>query len=147
MQRVTSAAVTIVGKIRREIGPGLVILLGVSPDDTDSDVDYLADKIAGLRIFTDSNGKMNVSVQEVAGAGCLVISQFTLYGDCRRGRRPSFTDAAPPDIAIPLYERFVDMMRHRHGLPVATGEFGAHMLVEINNDGPVTLLLESRKAF
>jgi len=147
VQRVVKAAVVIDAKVRREIGPGLVVLLGIAPTDTEADSDYLADKVAGLRIFSDQDGKMNLSVQEVDGGACLVVSQFTLYGDCRRGKRPSFTDAAQPDIAIPLYQHFLAALKYRHQLEIQTGEFGADMLVEISNDGPVTLLLDSSKAF
>ena len=146
VQRVTRAAVTIDGAERREIGGGLVALLGVGPDDTMADAEYLAEKVAGLRIFEDESGKMNLSVSEIGGA-CLVISQFTLFGDCRKGRRPSFTGAAPPDLATPLYEAFVNILRERYALPVQTGRFGADMLVEIHNQGPVTLMLDSKKQF
>jgi D-tyrosyl-tRNA(Tyr) deacylase len=147
VQRVIRAAVTIEEAETRSIGPGLVVLLGIAPDDNAADADYLADKISGLRVFNDAKGKMNLSVQEIGGGACLVISQFTLYGDCRRGKRPSFTGAAPPDIAVPLYLHLAEALRARHGLPVKTGEFGASMLVEIANDGPVTIMLDSKKAF
>jgi D-tyrosyl-tRNA(Tyr) deacylase len=146
VQRVARGAVTIDGDARREIGLGLVVLVGVGPQDTMADAEYLAEKVACLRIFEDESGKMNLSVSEVGGAA-LVISQFTLYGDCRRGRRPSFIDAAAPEAAIPLYEAFVTFLRERHTLPVETGRFGADMLVEIHNQGPVTLLLDSKKLF
>ncbi|HEX5324253.1 MAG TPA: D-aminoacyl-tRNA deacylase [Capsulimonadaceae bacterium] len=146
VQRVTQAAVTINGAERREIGIGSVVLLGVGPEDDLTDAEYLAEKVAGLRIFEDESGKMNLSVSDVQGA-CLVISQFTLYGDCRKGRRPSFTGAATPDLATPLYEAFVKILRERYALPVQTGRFGADMLVEIHNQGPVTLLLDSKKLF
>lgn len=122
------------------------MLLGVGPEDEAGDAEYLAEKVAGLRIFEDESGKMNLSVSDVGGA-VLVISQFTLYGDCRKGRRPSFTGAAPPEIATPLYEAFVTILRERYALPVQTGRFGADMLVEIHNQGPVTLLLDSKKLF
>jgi D-tyrosyl-tRNA(Tyr) deacylase len=147
VQRVTRASVTIEDEAPRSIGAGLVVLLGVGPDDTVGDADYLASKIAGLRIFGDEAGKMNLSVKEIAEGACLIVSQFTLYGDCRRGKRPSFTSAAPPDVAIPLYEHFVRQMRDTHGVPVKTGEFGAHMAVELANDGPVTLMLDSKQLF
>jgi D-tyrosyl-tRNA(Tyr) deacylase len=146
VQRVTKASVTIDGDERREIGAGLVALVGVGPQDTMADAEYLAEKVAGLRIFEDQSGKMNLSVGEIGGA-CLVISQFTLFGDCRKGRRPSFTGAAPPDLATPLYEAFVNILRGRYALPVQTGRVGADMLVEIHNQGPVTLLLDSKKLF
>jgi D-tyrosyl-tRNA(Tyr) deacylase len=117
-----------------------MILLGVKTGDTEAEARWLAKKIAGLRIFSDDEGKFNLSVQDVGGAA-LVVSQFTLYGDARKGRRPSFTDAAPPDLAEPLVNRFVEFLR-THGLAVETGVFGAVMQVEIHNDGPVTLILE-----
>jgi D-tyrosyl-tRNA(Tyr) deacylase len=117
-------------------------LLGVSPADTVEHARWLADKIVGLRIFNDADGKMNRSVADIGG-GVLVVSQFTLYGDCRKGRRPSFIDAAPPEIAIPLYEAFIDAVRAL-GIPTATGRFGAMMQVELVNDGPVTLILDSK---
>src|SRR5205823_7440795 len=120
------------------IGPGLLVLLGIAPADSRDDAVWLADKIVGLRIFSDEAGKMNRSVAEVGG-GVLVVSQFTLYGDCRKGRRPSFIGAAPPETAVPLYEAFLDAVRAL-GVPVAAGRFGADMQVELVNDGPVTLI-------
>ena len=146
VQRVAHGAVTIDRAERREIGKGLVVLLGVGAEDGTADADYLAEKVVGLRIFEDESGKMNLSVSEVGGE-ILVISQFTLYGDCRKGRRPSFIDAAAPEVAIPLYEAFLTFLRERASLPVQTGRFGADMRVEIHNDGPVTLLLDSKKLF
>ena len=146
VQRAARGAVTIDGEERKEIGKGLVVLVAVGPEDDAGDSQYMAEKVAGLRIFEDESGKMNLSVSDVGGA-VLVISQFTLYGDCRRGRRPSFIDAAPPEAAIPLYEAFVTFLRERHALPVQTGRFGADMLVEIQNQGPVTLLLDSKRQF
>jgi D-aminoacyl-tRNA deacylase len=140
LQRVSDASVTIGGRVAGAIGRGFCLLVGFTHDDTDDRVDWMADKVAGLRLFSDAEGKMNLGIAEVQGA-LLVISQFTLYGDAARGRRPSFIDAARPETAIPLYERFVAALRSR-GLEVATGEFGADMLVEIHNDGPVTLILE-----
>jgi D-aminoacyl-tRNA deacylase len=140
LQRVSDASVTIGGRVAGAIGRGFCLLVGFTHDDTDDRVDWMADKVAGLRLFSDAEGKMNLGLAEVQGA-LLVISQFTLYGDTARGRRPSFIDAARPETAIPLYERFVAALRSR-GLEVATGEFGADMLVEIHNDGPVTLILE-----
>ncbi|WP_066637833.1 D-aminoacyl-tRNA deacylase [Desulfolucanica intricata] len=145
IQRVKRGSVSIAGKTVGEIAAGLVILLGVGQGDTDRDVSYLAAKIAGLRIFEDEQDKMNLSIQDVKGE-VLVVSQFTLYGDCRRGRRPSYSAAAPPDQAVKLYEQFVSELRSL-GLKVATGIFQSHMQVEIINDGPVTILLDSNKMF
>ena len=141
IQRVSSASVSIDGKIEGKIGPGIVILLGVTHDDTGKDAEYLADKCVNLRIFEDTEGKMNHSTLETKG-GVLIISQFTLYGDTRKGRRPSYTDAARPETAIPLYEKFISEVR-KTGLKTETGRFGAEMLVDIKNNGPVTLLVES----
>jgi D-aminoacyl-tRNA deacylase len=142
VQRVARARVTIEGRIAGEIGRGLLILLGVTHDDTPERAVWLAEKIAGLRVFSDDDGKMNRDVTE-AGGGALIVSQFTLYGDCRKGRRPSFIDAAPPPIAIPLYEAFINAVKAQ-GVPVATGQFGADMQVELVNDGPVTLVVDSK---
>ena len=142
LQRVSRAEVRVAGSVTGAIGAGFVVLAGFAPGDTDETLAWMAEKIVGLRVFADSAGKMNRALADVGG-GLLVVSQFTLYGDARKGRRPSFTDAAPPDVAVPLYERFVALLRERAGgLPVATGEFGAMMEVELVNDGPVTLLLE-----
>jgi D-tyrosyl-tRNA(Tyr) deacylase len=140
LQRVSRASVSIDGRIAGAIGRGFCLLVGLTHGDTDATVDWMAEKVAGLRLFSDADGKMNLGLAEVGG-GVLVISQFTLYGDSAKGRRPSFIDAARPETAIPLYERFVGALRAR-GLEVATGEFGADMQVEIHNDGPVTLILE-----
>jgi D-tyrosyl-tRNA(Tyr) deacylase len=140
LQRVSRASVSIDGRVAGAIGPGFCLLVGLTHGDTDAVVDWMAEKVAGLRLFPDAEGKMNLGLDEVGG-GVLVVSQFTLYGDAAKGRRPSFIDAARPETAIPLYERFVGALRSR-GLEVATGEFGAEMLVEIHNDGPVTLILE-----
>ena len=130
------------GRVTGKIGPGFLVLAGFAPSDNDAALEWMADKILGLRLFGDDEGKMNRDLAEVGG-GVLVVSQFTLYGDAKKGRRPSFIDAAPPEIAIPLYERFVALLREKaSGIPVATGEFGAMMEVELVNDGPVTLLLE-----
>lgn len=142
LQRVSRAKVTIAGETAGEIGPGLLVLLGVTHDDTPEQARWLAEKIAGLRIFNDADGKMNRDVAE-AGGGVLIVSQFTLYGDCRKGRRPSFVDAAPPPVAIPLYEEFLNAVKAL-GVPVATGRFGAAMQVELVNDGPVTVIIDSR---
>lgn len=140
LQRVARASVSIDGRIAGAIGRGFCLLVGLTHGDTDATVDWMAEKVAGLRLFPDAEGKMNLGLDEVGG-GVLVISQFTLYGDSAKGRRPSFIDAARPETAIPLYERFVSALR-AGGLEVATGEFGADMQVEILNDGPVTLILE-----
>jgi len=145
VQRVTRASVTVDRKIVGEIGNGLVVLLGIARDDTEKDVSYLVEKIAALRIFDDEAGRMNSSVKDVHGAS-LIVSQFTLYGDVRRGLRPSWIDAAPPEFAEPLYEFFVAQMR-LNVERVATGSFRAMMLLELVNDGPVTILLDSRKLF
>ena len=145
VQRVDESSVSVEGRSVAGIGKGLLVLLGVGCGDTEADARYLADKIAGLRCFADDGSKFNLSVEEVGGS-ILAISQFTLYGDCRKGRRPSFSDAARPELAIPLYEAFVEMLRAR-GLHVETGEFGAHMDVRLVNNGPVTLMVDSRKVF
>ena len=145
VQRVKQSKVTIDGLVVGDISQGLMVLLGVGKEDTEGDAAYLAEKIAGLRIFTDENDKMNLSVQDIGG-GVLVVSQFTLYADCRKGKRPGFSDAALPETAIPLYEQFVENLKAL-GLVVATGQFGADMLVSIDNDGPVTILLDSKKVF
>jgi D-aminoacyl-tRNA deacylase len=145
LQRVTRASVRVGGETVGEIGPGLVVLLGVARDDSAADVTYMVGKIAALRVFEDAEGRMNLSVTDVGG-GLLVVSQFTLYGDVHRGRRPSWVDAAPPETAEPLYEAFVAEARARVRR-VATGSFGAMMEVELVNDGPVTILLDSRKQF
>lgn len=141
IQRVTRARVTVEERTTGEIGKGLLILLGVTHDDKQEDADYLAAKIVALRIFDDADGKMNVSVKDVGG-GLLVVSQFTLHGDVRRGLRPSWSDAAPPEVAEPLYDYFVDRCR-KLIQPVETGSFRAMMQVELINDGPVTLILDS----
>ena len=141
IQRVSRASVTINGAVHGAIGRGFLVLLGVTEGDTEADARYLADKCVGLRVFTDENDKMNLSLADVGG-GLLIVSQFTLYGDCSHGRRPSFTAAARPDTAIPLYEAFVARCRES-GLPVETGEFGADMKVELLNDGPVTLWMDT----
>jgi D-tyrosyl-tRNA(Tyr) deacylase len=140
LQRVSRASVSVDGRTAGAIGRGFCLLVGLTHGDTGATVDWMAEKVAGLRLFPDAEGKMNLGLDEVGG-GVLVISQFTLYGDSAKGRRPSFVDAARPETAIPLYERFVGALRAR-GLEVATGEFGADMQVEIHNDGPVTLILE-----
>ena len=141
VQRVEKASVTVEGRTVGAIGPGLMILLGVTHADGEEQAHWLANKIAGLRIFEDDEGKMNRSLLQTGGSA-LVVSQFTLYGDCRKGRRPSFTDAASPELAEPLCERFMDLLREAGVSTVQSGVFGAYMHVEIHNDGPVTLILE-----
>ena len=145
IQRVTRAKVTVEGEVIGEIGNGLVVLLGIARDDTKVEAAYLVDKIANLRIFDDEDGKMNLSVKDAGGA-LLIISQFTLYGDVRRGLRPSWLEAAPPEVAGPLYDFFVRQARSTVD-DVATGKFQAMMNVELVNDGPVTILLDSNKLF
>lgn len=141
LQRVKSGRVSVDDRVIAEIGAGLVILLGIGPQDQEEQARALADKVVNLRIFDDDQGKMNLSLLDVGGQA-LVVSQFTLYADMRKGRRPSFIEAAPPEIASPLVDRFVELLAER-GVPTQTGEFGALMLVEINNHGPVTILLET----
>ena len=140
VQRVSSASVSVDNKIVSQIGPGLVIFLGIARDDTEEDASYLANKVVNLRVFASEAGELDLSALEIGG-GILIVSQFTLLADLRKGRRPSFTEAAPPDRAKELYEFFISQVRCA-GLEVATGVFQEHMLVEIHNDGPVTLLLE-----
>lgn len=150
VQRVKKASVKIQNTsdgdyINGEIDKGLLVFLGITHEDNDKDLDYIADKISGLRIFEDEQGKMNLSIDDIKGE-ILLISQFTLYGDCRKGRRPGFTDAARPEIAIPLYEKMIDTLKLK-GIKLEVGIFGADMLVDIQNDGPVTILLDSSKLF
>ncbi|KRT66068.1 MAG: D-tyrosyl-tRNA(Tyr) deacylase, D-tyrosyl-tRNA(Tyr) deacylase [Candidatus Dadabacteria bacterium CSP1-2] len=145
IQRVQEARVEVDGEVIGKIGQGFLVLLGVRKDDTEEDVRYLADKVTGLRIFEDEAGKINLSISEVKGE-ILAVSQFTLYGDCRKGRRPSFDEAAPPDVAERLYELFVEEIR-KSGIKVETGRFRALMDVYLINSGPVTILLDSRQLF
>ncbi len=145
LQRVSSASVRVDSRVVGAIGPGLVVLLGVGEGDGEADAVYLAEKTAGLRIFEDEAGKMNRSLREI-NAEALIVSQFTLYGDCRKGRRPGFSAAAPPDVADTLYRFYVRQLETQ-GIGVATGVFQAHMQVALVNDGPVTMLLDSRKEF
>ena len=145
VQRVSRGQVTVEGEVVGRIGRGYVVLLGVSREDTPEAADYMAEKVAGLRVFEDEAGKMNRSILEAGGA-VLAVSQFTLYGDVRRGRRPGFDMAARPEVADPLYQRFVEKLR-AFGLTVETGRFQTHMEVELVGDGPVTILLDSEKSF
>lgn len=145
VQRVKSARVTVEDEVVGEIGPGLVVFLGVGEDDTCDDLSYLVDKVANLRIFEDDDGKMNLSALQL-GLQVLVVSQFTLWGDCRRGRRPSFSHAAPPEKAVAMYEEYVRRLQGA-GLSVETGRFQAMMTVSVENDGPVTILLDSDRLF
>lgn len=144
LQRVARASVTIDAQQTSSIGRGYVVLLGVTHDDAEQDAKYIADKVASLRLFEDEAGKINLGISEVGGE-VLLVSQFTLYADCRKGRRPSFTNAATPDIADRLYQRVAELLREA-GLSVQTGVFGAHMQISLVNDGPVTILLDSRRA-
>jgi len=145
IQRVSEASVTVDGEQLGAIGQGYMVLLGVEREDTDQDLRYICDKIAGLRVFTDSEDKMNLSIQDVGGE-ILMISQFTLCGDARHGRRPSFIEAARPEEANAYYEKAIENLSAR-GIPVATGKFQAHMMVSLVNNGPVTIMLDSRKRF
>ncbi len=145
VQRVLKSSVTVNNKIVGEIGKGLLVLLGVGKGDTKRDIKYIADKVVNLRIFEDDNGKFNLSLLDIEGE-ILVVSQFTLYGDARKGRRPSFIEAALPSNALELYENFVEYIQE-YGLKVETGVFQEHMIVHIENDGPVTILLDSKKIF
>ena len=140
LQRVSRARVVVGDRVTGEVGQGLLLLVGLRDGDDEETLRWMAEKVLSLRIFPDDGGRMNRSVEEVGG-GLLVVSQFTLYGDARKGRRPSFAEAARPEIAIPLYDRFVGLLRGS-GLPVGTGEFGAMMQVELVNEGPVTIILE-----
>ncbi len=145
IQRVKYAKVSVDGKILGEIDKGLLVLLGVTHEDTIKEVKWLANKTKNLRIFEDEEEKMNLSLEDVKGKA-LIISQFTLYGDCRKGRRPSFSSAARPEVATKLYEEFIEKAR-KEGIVTKTGQFGAHMMVDLTNDGPVTILLESNRDF
>lgn len=147
VQRVSSSRVLVLvrGRVIGEIGKGLLVLLGVGKDDKEADADYIADKVCGLRVFEDAGGKMNLSVRDIHGS-IMVVPQFTLYGDARRGKRPSFDAAAPPDTASRLYERIVSKIKEK-GIATATGRFQEAMRVEIANEGPVTILLDSRRLF
>ncbi|WP_266204279.1 D-aminoacyl-tRNA deacylase [Pontibacter kalidii] len=144
IQRVTQAAVEIEGSTKGKIGPGLLLLAGFTADDTEEDLKWMAGKVAALRIFSDAEGKMNLSIKDVDGEA-LVISQFTLYASTKKGNRPSYTNAAPPAVSIPLYERFVNLLEEALGKPVQTGEFGADMKVSLLNDGPVTIVMDTKQ--
>lgn len=143
IQRVSKASVTIGGKIKEEIQSGLLVLLGIEENDTGKDIEWLVKKIIQLRIFSDADGKMNLSVQDING-DILVISQFTLFSSTKKGNRPSFLRSAKPDIAIPLYEQFLSELQHQLNKEVYSGEFGADMKVELINDGPVTIIIDSK---
>ena len=145
VQRVSSSKVTVDGEVIGDINKGLLVLLGVTHEDSSKDVDYIIDKVLNLRIFEDENEKMNLSLKDVGGE-LLVVSQFTLYGDCRKGRRPSFSSAARPEVATKLYEEFIEKAK-KEGIVTQTGQFGANMMVDLTNDGPVTILLESNRDF
>lgn len=144
VQRVSEASVKIDGEVKGSIGKGYMVLLGIEDIDEEVDLEYICDKITGLRVFEDEQGKMNLSIEDVSGS-VLLISQFTLYGDARKGRRPSFIKAARPEKAIPLYEKAIERLGRT--VPVETGEFGADMKVSLVNDGPVTILLDSKRNF
>ena len=141
VQRVSRAKVTVDGSVTGEIGRGLLLLVGITHGDTDAELDWMVHKLSGLRVFNDTHGKMNLSVQDVDG-GVLAISQFTLYGDAKKGNRPSYIEAARPEVAEPLYDKFCEALGNAIGKQVQRGVFGAHMDVELINDGPVTLMLE-----
>lgn len=145
IQRVQSASVKVGGELVSEIGAGLLIFLGIAHDDTETELEYIANKVANLRIFEDADGKMNCSLLDTGGSA-LVVSQFTLYGDCRKGRRPSFIDAARPEVANALYEQFITALKQLN-IPTQGGTFQAMMDVQLINDGPVTILLDSNKQF
>lgn len=145
VQRVAYSKVTVDGDVTGEIQKGLNVLLGIGQEDSEKDIEYLAEKIINLRVFEDSSGKMNLSLLDVNGE-LLIVSQFTLYGDCRKGKRPSYDKAARPEIADGIYNKFVDYCK-QYGIKVQTGKFQAMMMVEIQNDGPVTLLIDSKKSF
>ncbi|WP_320048020.1 D-aminoacyl-tRNA deacylase [uncultured Ilyobacter sp.] len=141
IQRVSKAQVSVEGKVIGKIDKGFLILLGITHRDNEKDANWLVNKISGLRIFSDENGKMNKSIEDIGGE-ILLISQFTLYGEARKGRRPSFIDAAKPDVAVPLYNKFTKLVKEK-GIRISTGEFGADMKVELLNDGPVTMIIDS----
>ena len=143
IQRCTRASVTIAGQLKSQIGQGMMILLGIEDADTDEDIDWLCRKTVALRIFDDADGVMNLPITEVPGSGILLISQFTLMASTKKGNRPSYIHASKPDVAIPMYEKFIKRLSQEFGKEVQTGEFGANMQVELVNDGPVTILIDS----
>ena len=143
IQRCTRASVTIAGRLKSEIGPGMMILLGIEDADTDEDIDWLCRKTVALRIFDDADGVMNLPITDVAGSGILLVSQFTLMASTKKGNRPSYIHASKPDVAIPMYEKFIKRLSQEFGKEVQTGEFGAEMQVELVNDGPVTIIIDS----
>ena len=145
IQRVTQASVTIGGTLKSAIGPGLLILVGICDEDTDDDIEYLCQKVVKMRIFDDADGVMNLPVTDVDGGGLLVVSQFTLMASTKKGNRPSYIHASRPDVAVPLYERFVARLQALFGRPVQTGTFGADMQVALLNDGPVTIIMDSHR--
>lgn len=144
IQRVSEAKVTIENQIKGEIGVGYMILLGIELEDTDKDIEWLTNKICGLRVFSDKDDKMNLSIKDIDG-DILLISQFTLHANCKKGNRPSFIKAAPPKMAIPMYEKFISKLEEKLGKPIQTGTFGAMMQVSLTNDGPVTIFMDSQK--
>lgn len=145
VQRVSKASVSIEGKVRSSIGEGLMILVGICDEDTDEDIDYLCQKVVKMRIFDDAEGVMNLPVTDVEGSGILVVSQFTLMASTKKGNRPSYIHASKPDFAIPMYEKFVSKMQELFGKEIQTGEFGADMQVSLINDGPVTIIMDSKQ--
>lgn len=145
IQRVTQASVTIGGTLKSAIGPGLLILVGICDEDSDDDIEYLCQKVVKMRIFDDADGVMNLPVTDVDGSGLLVVSQFTLMASTRKGNRPSYIHASRPDVAVPMYEKFVSRLQQLFGRPVQTGTFGADMQVSLLNDGPVTIIMDSHR--
>ena len=145
VQRVSKASVSIEGEVRSSIGEGLMILVGICDEDTDEDIDYLCQKVVKMRIFDDAEGVMNLPVTDVEGSGILVVSQFTLMASTKKGNRPSYIHASKPDFAIPMYEKFVSKMQELFGKEIQTGEFGADMQVSLINDGPVTIIMDSKQ--
>ena len=143
IQRCTRASVSIAGQLKSQIGQGMMILLGIEDADTDEDIDWLCRKTVALRIFDDADGVMNLPITEVPGSGILLVSQFTLMASTKKGNRPSYIHASKPDVAIPMYEKFIKRLSQEFGKEVQTGEFGANMQVELVNDGPVTILIDS----